>query len=193
MLAMTFQITLPQTTDMEAFRRRVESEITTWSANEGLLFVAHGMTQAGVRGALHHTYAPFFVWANTSRMGSYLWSGEHFAELERAFGRPRVQTWAVTSVQFGAPASNPGSATSAILATEAAVQDETLAQRATAHKADALASVSQRDTAIAVRGIDPGDGTEMAYNALYDLPKKRKLTPHARTMDLVGITLPQSA
>lgn len=66
--------------------------------------------KAGIPGATHHVSSPFFVWSNTSRMGTYLWAGEHFAQIEREFGRPSVQTWAVTSVQLGAPADNPASA-----------------------------------------------------------------------------------
>jgi len=193
MLAMSYQVTLPGSYDVDAFRQALDSTIEGWTTTEGLLFAAHGLTQANTPGATHHVYSPFFVWSNTSRMGTYLWGGEHFAQIEREFGRPSVQTWAVTSVQLGSPADNPESAAVAVLVVASATQGQTLAQRVVDHKADARVRVHGHDTAIAVRGIDPRNGAELSFDALYELPKKLKAPAHAQVIDLAGITLPNAS
>lgn len=169
MLAIRYAIALPRDYDMSVIRERVATKGHALDDYAGLLFKAYCLSEVGINGATQNLYAPFYVWSNTSRMGQFLWGGDGFQGIERDFGRPAIDSWAVTSVHL--TEGKLREARYATFATSIAAPATTLDEVAGQHKASASLAMARKDTAATVRGIDMGTGATMAFTVLSKLPR----------------------
>ncbi len=96
MLAMNYQLTLPQSFDMEALRERIPQIGARFDDLPGLGFKAFLFRKQGKNGSPVNQYAPFYVWNDQTAANRFLWEGGGFDGVVRAYGRPIVQTWLTT-------------------------------------------------------------------------------------------------
>ncbi|WP_328540122.1 DUF4865 family protein [Streptomyces sp. NBC_00344] len=102
MHAMHYEITLPADYDMEIIRKRVATKGHLLDGFPGLGLKAYLMRERG-DGSPVNEYAPFYLWATTEAMNSFL-LGPGFQALVQDFGRPGVQHWTGLAYEDG-PAS----------------------------------------------------------------------------------------
>ena len=101
MLAMNYQLTLPNGTDMEALRERIPLIGKRFDALPGLGYKAFLFRKRGENGSPVNQYAPFYIWNEQQAANRFLWEGGGFDGVASAYGRPVVQTWLGTRVVFG--------------------------------------------------------------------------------------------
>jgi hypothetical protein len=101
MLAMQYSIRLASDFDEARIRQRVAQRGHLFDGMPGL---AH---KAYLFNAEQHVYAPFYVWDDHFKAREFL-LGEIFADVVRAFGRPRVRMWGARDFDIvGDPAQMP--------------------------------------------------------------------------------------
>ena len=93
MYAMQYEITLPADYDMGIIRHRVATRGSSFDGFPGLGLKAFLIRERGVSGSTVNQYAPFYLWAATQGMGSFLWGGGGFKGIIDSFGRPAVAHW----------------------------------------------------------------------------------------------------
>ena len=101
MLAMNYQLTLPNGTDMEALRERIPLIGQRFDKLPGLGYKAFLFRKRGENGSPVNQYAPFYLWKDQDAANRFLWEGGGFDGVVGAYGRPVVQTWLGTRVAFG--------------------------------------------------------------------------------------------
>ncbi len=94
MLAMQYNITLPNDYDMGIIRKRVENSGNKTDGFEDLKMKAYLVAEKGRYGNYVNQYAPFYLWENTEGMNSFLLGGP-FGNIINSFGRPSVYHWIV--------------------------------------------------------------------------------------------------
>jgi len=102
MIAMQYQFILPTDYPMDSIKKRIHEKGHLLDGFSGLLFKAYLYSEKNDKDYNSHinSYAPFYIWKDTSAMANFLQSAGFNALCEQ-FGRPKVQTWLVT------PPSNP--------------------------------------------------------------------------------------
>ena len=101
MLAMQYSIRLASDFDEARLRQRVASRGHLFDNMAGL---GH---KAFLFNAENHLYAPFYIWNDHFKAREFL-LGDVFADVIRAFGRPRVRMWGVLDFDMvGDPAKMP--------------------------------------------------------------------------------------
>ncbi|GMA37520.1 DUF4865 family protein [Demequina litorisediminis] len=170
MIAMRYAITLPRDYDMGRIRHRVATRGSALDDYEGLVFKAYCLREAGVDGATSNEYAPFYVWANTSRMARFLWGGDGFQGIEADFGRPVVETWPVASLHVNG--AGAASATVGVFSRALSNAGDSLADTAGRLKTDANAAVLRKDCRAAVRAIDLATGDQVGFDLLAGQPRR---------------------
>ena len=168
MIALTWVLDLPRATDMTAVRARLE-EGGALGQSDGLLAGLFGVAEAGVEEASQSAIVHASVWANSSRMGKFLWS-DAMASFERDFARPSGRLWSVTSVQLDR--ARLANATHLGLATTSGGVTGNLADRVTQHMAATGLALAGRSTALACRGLDPATWDEASIEAWTGRPRK---------------------
>ena len=168
MIALTWVLALPRATDMARVRARLEHDGAVLSQSDGLLAGLLGVSEAGVENASHSAIAHASVWANSSRMGQFLWS-DTMVTFERDFARPSGRLWSVTSVQLDR--SRLVDATHLGIAKTSAAPAGTLPAIVDEHKAGAARSMVGRSTALACRGVDPATWDEGSIDAWTGRPR----------------------
>jgi len=88
MLAMQYSIRLASDFDETRIRQRVAQRGHLFDNMPGLAHKAYLFNQE------QHVYAPFYVWEDHFKAREFM-LGEIFADVIRAFGRPRVRMWGV--------------------------------------------------------------------------------------------------
>ncbi|WP_084129693.1 DUF4865 family protein [Demequina sp. NBRC 110055] len=170
MIAMRYSIALPRDYDMTLIRRRVAERGHALDEYDGLVLKAYCMSEVGVNGATANEYAPVYVWANTSRMGRFLWGGDGFQGIEADFGRPRVDLWPVASMHLNAAGARE--ATTAVFTRAPAHVDETWADAADRLRTDANATALKRDARASVRALDAATGDAIGFDLLMGRPRR---------------------
>jgi Domain of unknown function (DUF4865) len=102
MIAMQYRIALPADYDMGVIRDRVARTGSRLDDYPGLGLKAYLLRERGVHGSTVNEYAPFYLWTQPSGAAAFLWGGDGFQNIERDFGRPRVQTWIGDTVRTAA-------------------------------------------------------------------------------------------
>ncbi len=92
MYAMQYEITLPADYDIAIIRQRVATRAPALDHLPGLGLKAYLIRERGVEGSPVNQYAPFYLWASTEGMSSFLWGGG-FGGIVASFGRPAVRHW----------------------------------------------------------------------------------------------------
>ncbi|MEP6478950.1 MAG: DUF4865 family protein [Rhodoglobus sp.] len=106
MLAMNYQLTLPQTFDMDALRERIPLIGKRFDDLPGLGFKAFLFREQGKNGSPVNQYAPFYLWNDQTASNRFLWEGGGFGGVVQAYGRPIVQTWLGARVAFSPDAAS---------------------------------------------------------------------------------------
>jgi ketosteroid isomerase-like protein len=183
MLALRYTVTLPRDYDMNRVRERIAARGGEFDSTEGLLFKAFCLSEAGVGDGAENSYSPFYVWTNTSRMGAFLWDHEGFGSFVKQFGRPRMETWAISSIQLN-KAGMRGATAAQITST--ADNGAALDQVAERQKSDAIASHKQKGNVGAVRGVNLATGEAMAFDAYTAVPR----TVAGRVYEVAHVSVP---
>lgn len=170
MIAMRYSIALPRDYDMAVIRHRIAERGHALDEYDGLVLKASCLSEAGVAGATENVYAPFYVWANTSRMSRFLWGGDGFEGIERDFGRPRVDVWPIASLHLNAAGAK--GATTAVLTRTAATPAETWADAADRLRTEANAAALRKDARAAARAIDTTTGDVIGFDLLTAAPRR---------------------
>ena len=167
MIALTWVLDLPRATDIAAVRTRLEQG-GTLGRPDGLLAGFFGVAEAGVEDASQSAIAHVSVWANSSRMGKFLWS-DTMASFERDFARPSGRLWSVTSVQLDRARLANG--THLGLATAPGAVNGNLPDRVKGHMAATGLALAGRSTALSCRGIDPSTWDEASIEVWTGRPR----------------------
>ena len=106
MFAMNYQLTLPESFDMEGLRRRIPGTGKRFDNLPGLGFKAFLFRKQGENGSPVNQYAPFYIWNDQAAANRFLWEGGGFDGVVGAYGRPIVQSWMGVRVAFGDEAAS---------------------------------------------------------------------------------------
>jgi hypothetical protein len=153
MYAMQYEITLPADYDMGIIRHRVATRGSSFDEFPGLGLKAFLIRERGIAGSTVNQYAPFYLWAATHGMGSFLWGGGGFGGIIDSFGRPAVAHWTGVAFKLGpARQATPRAASRAIEPIPGDVDPAALVERE-------LGALEQRATIAGVHSsavaIDP--------------------------------------
>ena len=168
MIALTWVLALPRATDMARVRARLEHDGAALAQSDGLLAGLLGVSEAGVENASHSAIAHASVWANSSRMGQFLWS-DTMVTFERDFARPSGRLWSVTSVQMDR--SRVFDVTHFGFSMASAAATGTLPTLVDEHKATTARAMVGRSTVLACRALDPATWDEASIDAWTGRPR----------------------
>lgn len=141
MIALHCSISLPRDYDLARVRTRVAKEAPPYDDAAGLVLFAHAMREAGSGGVTAHRYTQVSVWANTSRMGAYLWGEGGLERVRAQYGQVQVAVRPIAGLQIDA------------------------AKLATADTLEISASPSDADTPLSVLGTRAKDGADKALSS----------------------------
>jgi len=168
MIAYTWVLDLPRSSDMAGVRAIAESLGDSLAGSDGLLAGLVGVTEAGTEGEQHTALALLTVWANTSRMNAFIW-GDAMASVEHHLARPSGRLWSVGSVQLDR--TRVGSVTHVGLDISANRPYETLAEVVDAQQGSASRAMAGRSSALACRGLDPTTWERVSIDAWTGRPR----------------------
>jgi hypothetical protein len=96
MIAMQYRIILPADYPMAKIQTRIKEKAHLLSGYPGLVFKAYlySIKDSPDYFSAVNSYAPFYLWKDTSAMAGFLRSSG-FAALCEQFGRPMVKSWLV--------------------------------------------------------------------------------------------------
>ncbi|MEP6481600.1 MAG: DUF4865 family protein [Rhodoglobus sp.] len=196
MLAMNYQLTLPQTFDMDALRDRIPLIGKRFDALPGLGFKAFLFREQGKNGSPVNQYAPFYVWSDPAAANRFLWEGGGFDGVARAYGRPIVQTWLGTRVAFGADASS--APTWAVRHVEQVREGRVLEElvREASERVDELAG--GKNVHSVAFAVDPRTWTSVEFTLLTERPEgdlgdEVYEVPYLSVSDLGALSTPRPA
>ncbi|WP_432451904.1 MULTISPECIES: DUF4865 family protein [unclassified Agarivorans] len=94
MIAMQYRIILPADYNMVNIQTRIKEKAHLLDGYPGLVFKAYlySIKDSPDYFSTVNSYAPFYLWKDTSAMASFLRS-PGFAALSEQFGRPSVKSW----------------------------------------------------------------------------------------------------
>jgi hypothetical protein len=94
MIAMQYQFILPADYPMDNIEKRIREKGHILDGLPGLLFKAYLYSRKDAKNYKSNinSYAPFYIWQDTTAMTRFLQSNGFNALCEQ-FGRPQVQTW----------------------------------------------------------------------------------------------------
>jgi hypothetical protein len=168
MIALTWVIDVPLSTDMDAIRSTAESTGDALAESPGLLAGITAISVAGVDDYVRNSVAMLTVWANTSRMAEFLW-GDATAQVERKLARPSARTWTVSSVQLNRGIFS--TVTHAGLHVRPRTDFGPLSQIVSGHRANVAQTAAGRANALACRGLDPNTWEDVSVDAWRGRPR----------------------
>lgn len=160
MIAMQYCFVLPADYDMTIIENRIKTRAPLLDGLPGLRLKAYAFARQNAP-ELHsqnNLYAPFYVWQDADSMVQFL-ASPAFAGLTRDFGRPSVQSWAVTHANIGPQAKQALYASSLIRPIDALAEMTTKS-----HGFERNASpVQQQDIVAEIEAIEPRNWTRVRF------------------------------
>ena len=156
MIALRCSVTLPRDYDLARVRARIEKDAPQHDSAAGLVLLAHGVREAGTAGAGVHEYSQVSVWANTSRMGTYLWGEGGLERIRAQYGAIEVQLWPIAGLQMDR--ARMDAANTLELSEGTADRDSALSVLGSEAKGGAAKAIKSRDVHAAIRGLDAQTG-----------------------------------
>ncbi|GIG54522.1 DUF4865 family protein [Demequina activiva] len=169
MIVLHCSVALPRDYDMARVRSRIAADGPAMDAAAGLVLFAHGVREAGSGGVGAHRYSQVSVWANTSRMGAYLWGVGGLERVRAQYGRVEVTVSPVAGLQLDRAAMP--SATILEIVDGVADADTPLSRLGEAAKDAAAKAIKSRDVHAAIRGLDAQTGRTWACDIRTGLPR----------------------
>ena len=165
MLAMHYDIALPDDFDMDVIRRRIADKARLMDGFPGLGFKAFIYAERGDAGcpSADNRYAPFYLWRTAEGCKEFL-MGAGFAALCRDFGRPVVRNWTVWGAQARDAVASARYATRevVVLAPEVALAEVCQGE-------EEWVAV-ERDALVVVSGYEPTTWTVVRFRLWAELP-----------------------
>ncbi|MEG9527243.1 MAG: DUF4865 family protein [Hyphomicrobiales bacterium] len=103
MLIARYRHRLPADYDMNRIRARVAERAPAWDVMPGLVLKAVTIEERG-RGAATNAYSSLYLWQDAGAAAAFL-AAPAFRAVVDSFGRPRVETWLPSAVDFGPAAT----------------------------------------------------------------------------------------
>lgn len=168
MIAMTWIIDVPLTTDMGEIRAIATSTADALEQSAGLLAGITGISEAGVDEESRNSIGMLTIWANTSRMAEFLW-GDATAQVERRLARPSARIWTVSSVQLDRPTF--ARVSHAGLFVRPRANNGPISALVDEQRTAAARSGAGRATGLACRALDPGSWEDASIDAWTGRPR----------------------
>ena len=156
MIALHCTVTLPRDYDLDRVRARIAATAGEHDDATGLVLFAHGLREAGTAGIAAHRYALVSVWANTSRMGAYMWEEGGLERVRAQYGAITATLWPLAGLQIDR--SRADTASTLEIGTGPANADAPLWRLGGAQKAAAARAMGSRDVHAAAHGIEAATG-----------------------------------
>lgn len=85
MIAMQYNINLPNDYDMKIIKKRVEENGHKTDGFKDLFLKAYLLTENGKDGSIRNTYEPLYLWGNSNGMNNFIFNG-YFDNIINSFG-----------------------------------------------------------------------------------------------------------
>jgi hypothetical protein len=141
---------LPADYDMDRVRRRAGSLAADWDRTPGLAFKAFALQEKGLSGAPGNVYSSLYLWLDDEAAVDFI-TGERFASVIAAFGRPNIETWLALDLHLGRAAAARSLCREDVVLDAAVDLGSMKAQEMQRN----LKLARQNDTLVAITAIDP--------------------------------------
>ncbi|MFX3623136.1 MAG: DUF4865 family protein [Ectobacillus sp.] len=99
MIGMQYQIILPKDYNMGIIRDRVRNNGYKTDGFQGLYFKAYFITEAEKNGNMYNSYAPLYVWKDTSGMNEFIFGG-FYDNILASFGWQHIHIGVLFSIHL---------------------------------------------------------------------------------------------